>query len=246
MRDHGGDRDWPVLGDVVGHGLEFRKRRARDRFDEDVDDAAAGEPDREGVVVADSVALEPRRAVPHNVGGQFVDRALDAAARHRPAHRAVRRHHHRRSGRPRGGAEGAHDGADTGGATGSPDRHQLASTSRTQPNVGSNRDTGSASGLFGGCAAGLCPRSGRGTRHVRRGSVDACRAVAQGTRRPVVHQDRRRAGVHAGRLAAGEPGDRDPRPAAADGDRGDRGRARDGGCCGSRRRARSPSTPRRV
>ena len=35
MRDHRGDRDWPVLGDVVGHGLELRKRHARDRFDEE-------------------------------------------------------------------------------------------------------------------------------------------------------------------------------------------------------------------
>ena len=125
MRDHGGDRDRPVLGDVVGHGLQLRKRRARDRFDEDVDDAAAGEPDGECVVVGDSVPLEPRRAVGHNVIGQFVDRALDAAARHRPAHRAVRRHHHRRPGRPRGGSEGPNDGADTRGATRFPDSHQL-------------------------------------------------------------------------------------------------------------------------
>ena len=117
MGDHRGDRDGPVLGDVVGHGLELRERAARDRFDEDVDDSAAGKPDGECVVVGDPVALQPRRAVGHNVIGQFVDGALDAAARHRPAHRAVGRHHHRRSGRPRGGAEGADDGADTRGAT---------------------------------------------------------------------------------------------------------------------------------
>ena len=57
MGDHRGDRDRPVPGDVVGDGAEFGKRAPRDRLDEDVQDAAAGEPDREGVVVADAVAL---------------------------------------------------------------------------------------------------------------------------------------------------------------------------------------------
>ena len=97
---------------------ELGKRAARDRFDEDVDDAAAGEPDGEGVVVADAVTLRAA-ALPsaHHVVGQFVDRALDAAAGNRPAHGAVRRNDHRRTRRPRGGPEGANDGADASGFT---------------------------------------------------------------------------------------------------------------------------------
>ena len=60
-------------------------------------------PDREGVVVADPVALQHRGTrCAHHLGGQLVDRALDAAARHRPAHRAVGRHHHRRARRAAG------------------------------------------------------------------------------------------------------------------------------------------------
>src|SRR6478752_2307548 len=97
------------------------------------------------------------------------------------------------------------------------------STSLTATNVGSFRDTGTASGVLGGGPTGLRALRGGGTRNVRRRDLDACRTVAQGTRRPAVHQDRGRSGIHSGRAAAGQPGHRDPGPAAADGDRSDRG-----------------------
>ena len=56
------------------------KRRRGRPLDEDVEDAAAGQPDRERVVVADAVALQHRRAGRDDLLGQLVDRALDAAA----------------------------------------------------------------------------------------------------------------------------------------------------------------------
>ena len=47
------------------------------------------------------------------------------------------------------------------GSTRLPDGQQLGQHSRTQPNVGSIRDTGSASGLFGRGTARLCARRGQ-------------------------------------------------------------------------------------
>ena len=125
MGDHRGNRDRPMPGDVVGDGAQLGKGSSRYRLDEDVEDATAGEPDGEGVVVADAVALQPRLPVAHNVIGEFVDRTLDTAARDRPTHRAVGRHHHRRSRRSRGRLEGADDSADTSGFTRFPDGKQL-------------------------------------------------------------------------------------------------------------------------
>src|SRR5262249_46465873 len=97
------------------------------------------------------------------------------------------------------------------------------STSRTPSKVGSIRDTGSASGLFGRGAAGLCACRGNRTPHVGRGHLDARRTVAQGTRRPAVRENLRRARVHSRRPAPRQQGGGDPGPAAADRDRGDRG-----------------------
>jgi hypothetical protein len=124
--DHCDHRNRPMPGDVLGDGAQLRKSSSRYRLDEDVEDAATGEPDGEGVVVTDAVALQPRLSVAHNVIGEFIYRTLDTAARHRPAHLAVRRHHHRRSRRSRGRLEGANDGAETCGFARFPDSHQLA------------------------------------------------------------------------------------------------------------------------
>ena len=59
-------------------------------LDEDVEDPAAGEPDRERVVVGDAVPLEHRLAGPDHRLGEVVDRALDAAAGDRADRGAVR------------------------------------------------------------------------------------------------------------------------------------------------------------
>jgi hypothetical protein len=125
MGDDGGYRNRPVGGDIVGHRLQLGKGVSRDRFDEDVHDPAAGEPDRERVVVGDPVALQLRGALSDNVVGQLVDGSLDAAARYRAAHRPVGRHHHRRARRPGSRGERPHHGADTRGAARLPDGEQI-------------------------------------------------------------------------------------------------------------------------
>ena len=79
------------------------KRRGVDRLDEDVDDAAAGQPDRERVVVADAVALQHRHPGGHDLLGQLVDRALDAAAADAADRLAVVGHRHRGAGLARRG-----------------------------------------------------------------------------------------------------------------------------------------------
>ena len=61
--DHRGDGDRLAVADRGDHLRQLRERRSRrHRLDEDVDDAAAGQPDRERVVVADAVALQHRLA----------------------------------------------------------------------------------------------------------------------------------------------------------------------------------------
>ena len=111
--------------DVVGDGVEVRKRLARHRFDEDVQNAAAGETDREGVVVADAVALQPGDAGVRHLDRRFIDGRLDAAPRHRSADRGVRADDHGGTGRPWGRTEGAHDGGQARGRTRAPDADQL-------------------------------------------------------------------------------------------------------------------------
>ena len=90
-------------GDVA----ELRKAVPADRLDEDVDDAAAGQPDRERVVVADAVALQDAAPVRSRGLGQLVHRALDAAAGHAAHRAAVRADRHRRAGLAGGRAPGA-------------------------------------------------------------------------------------------------------------------------------------------
>ena len=84
--DDGRNRDSTVLTDVVGHLVKVGERRSRHRLDEDVDDAAAGQADREGIAVADPIAVQPWRPGLRHLGGQFINSALDAATRHRPTH----------------------------------------------------------------------------------------------------------------------------------------------------------------
>ena len=62
VRDHGRHRHRPAGRDVGGDLAQLRERLAVDPLHEDVDDAAAGQPDRERVVVADAVPLQHRRA----------------------------------------------------------------------------------------------------------------------------------------------------------------------------------------
>ena len=96
--DDGRDRDRLVRPDRGHHVRQLGERRRVDRLDEDVDDAAAGQPDRERVVVADAVPLQDRLAAGHHLLRELVDRALDAAAGHAADRLAVGGH---RPSRPR-------------------------------------------------------------------------------------------------------------------------------------------------
>ena len=80
VADQGGDRDRAARTDGVGHVAELGEAGPVDLFDEDVDDPAAGQPDGEGVVVADPVALQHRVSVVPGALGEFVDRTLHAPA----------------------------------------------------------------------------------------------------------------------------------------------------------------------
>src|SRR6266852_5247536 len=88
-------------------------RGFRDSFeglDEDVDLAAAREPDGEGVLVGDPVGDELRLARLEHAPGALVDVGLDAAARDRAGQLAALRHGQLGADRPRRGAPGRHHG----------------------------------------------------------------------------------------------------------------------------------------
>ena len=103
--DHGGD----------GHGLvalhggrqvpQLGEQLAADRLDEHVQDAAAGQAHREGVVVTDPVGLQDGLAGRSDLAAQLVDGALDAAARHAADHLAVGADRQRGAGLTRRAAE---------------------------------------------------------------------------------------------------------------------------------------------
>ncbi len=78
--DHRRDRDRLAALDRGGDLAELGETGRIYRLHEDVDDPAAGEPDRERVVVAHAVGLEDRAAGPAYVERQFVDGAFDASA----------------------------------------------------------------------------------------------------------------------------------------------------------------------
>ena len=86
MSDNSRDRDGTVRTDVVAHLVEVGECSLRYRLDEDVDDAAAGQANREGIVVADPITFQPRSPGLRDVGSQFINSALHAATRHRPTH----------------------------------------------------------------------------------------------------------------------------------------------------------------
>src|SRR5262249_61399621 len=75
--DRGHVRDGPFLADGPP---ERRHELGVEGLDEDVDGAAAGEPDLEGLLVGDPVRLQPRRAAGEHLASLLVDGRLDAAA----------------------------------------------------------------------------------------------------------------------------------------------------------------------
>ena len=99
----------PAL-DVGRHRAELGEALLVDDLDEDVEDAAAGQADRERVLVADAVALQHRLPVGHHLLGQLVDRALDAATGHRTDGLARRPDQHRGTCLARRRLEGRHHG----------------------------------------------------------------------------------------------------------------------------------------
>ena len=80
MLDDGGEGDGAAGLDVVGDVAELGVGLLGDLLDVDVEDAAAGEADRKGVVVADAVALQLGSPAGDDLVGRLVDRALDAPA----------------------------------------------------------------------------------------------------------------------------------------------------------------------
>ena len=123
--DDRGDGDRATGVDGVGDGAELGEGLRRDRLDEDVEDAAAGQADREGVVVGDAVPLQHGGARGHDLLAELVDRALDAAAGHGPHGLAAGPDEHRGAGWARRRPEGCHDGADPDRLAGVPPLHQL-------------------------------------------------------------------------------------------------------------------------
>jgi hypothetical protein len=123
--DDGRDRHRAAGLDVGGDGAQLGKGLLRHGLHEHVEDAAARQPDRERVVVADPVALEDRGPRGHDLKAELVDGALDAPAGDRPHGLATGADEHRRTRRAGRGAEGRDDGADAHGIPGVPPRHQL-------------------------------------------------------------------------------------------------------------------------
>ena len=85
------------------------RRRRHGRLDEDVDRAAAGQPDVPGLLVADAVADDPGVAGRPGVLDLLGRGALDAATADRPGDAPVGRVQQDRALRPRRGPERAHD-----------------------------------------------------------------------------------------------------------------------------------------
>ena len=123
--DDGGERDRLAGGDGRCEGSEIGKIPAGDRFDEDIDDPAAGQPDGECIVVGDAVALQERRVAGAHGGREVVDRTLDATAGHRADRGPVRADEHRRTGWTRGRSEGADHRADADDVAGLPPPQQV-------------------------------------------------------------------------------------------------------------------------
>ena len=84
--DDGCDRHWFPRGDTRRDSLEFRPGRGVHPLDEHVDDAAAGEADREHIVIADTVSLQLCNAMAENLLAGGEDFGLDATAAHRTDH----------------------------------------------------------------------------------------------------------------------------------------------------------------
>ena len=96
--DHGGQGD----GALVEHGgAPLREHRIGgiERFEEQMDGAAAGESDGEGLIIAVAEGHETSIAGGQHVEGLGHDGALDAAARDRPRHLAVVGDGHGRAGK---------------------------------------------------------------------------------------------------------------------------------------------------
>ncbi|CAM5564944.1 hypothetical protein SANTM175S_00237 [Streptomyces antimycoticus] len=93
---------------AVGRLAQFGEAFGIDPLHIHIDDSAAGQPDREGVVVADSVALQHGPAAVGHLLRQFVDGALDTAAGDAADRGAIGPDQHARPGRQRGGVPGRH------------------------------------------------------------------------------------------------------------------------------------------
>ena len=124
--DDGGDGHRASGLDVVAHLAELGEGLlVDDGLDEHVEDAAAGQPHRERVVVGDPVALQDRGAGRHDLLAELVDRALDAAAGDRAHGLAAGADEHRGARGARGRAERGDHGADPDRVAGPPPLHQL-------------------------------------------------------------------------------------------------------------------------
>jgi hypothetical protein len=121
--------------DVGRDLLQLREVLLVDALDEHIHDAAARQPDGEGVVVAHPVPFQRGHAVGHHLLRRLVDRALDAAAGHAADRLSAGPHEHRRPRGPRGRPPGRDDGAHPDALALPPPGEQLVHhlTHRTAP-----------------------------------------------------------------------------------------------------------------
>ena len=106
--DHAGHRDGLARGDRRRHVPEFRVQLAADRLHQQVQDAAAGQADRERVVVADAVGRQHRLPGLADLLGHLVHGPFHATARHAAGDLALGGHGHRGPGLAGRAAERAH------------------------------------------------------------------------------------------------------------------------------------------
>jgi hypothetical protein len=125
MGDHGGHRDPLLLGHRIGHLFEFGEVDRIHLLDEHIDDAAAGQPDSEGIIIGDAVALQDGDVVVEHLLAQFENRALHTATRDTADRPLIGGHQHRRSSRAGSRAIGGYHRAYRGRFARAPLRHQF-------------------------------------------------------------------------------------------------------------------------
>ena len=123
--DDGGDRHRLLRGDAGGDAVELRPGLLVDALDEDLEDPPAGQAHGEGIVVADSIGLQPGLAVGQHLLAEVEQGPLDAPAADGADGLALVRDEHGCPGWSWCRAPGAHDGGHRRAAMACAYGHQL-------------------------------------------------------------------------------------------------------------------------